>query len=117
VFSTDKTTKLTTLDKFKQGVSKLLVEEEKPPEVVSELRRANIAAFEEELKEIRSKGIVDFFFLFVSIFSGAVCMMWIEGWPFADAIYWGCVTVSGFLLFSCLVLFLFFRSGNNCWLW
>lgn len=72
--------------------------EEKQDEIVSEMKRANLDAFDEELREIRSKGIVDFFFILVAIFSGCVCMMLIEEWRFEQGLYWAIVTVS--LLFS-----------------
>ena len=63
-------------------------------EVVSEFKKANLEVFEEELSEIRSKGVVDFFFILVAIFSGCVAMMAIEGWVFEQGLYWAIVTVT-----------------------
>jgi hypothetical protein len=57
------------------------------------MRKANLEAFDEELREIRSKGIVDFFFILVAIFSGCLCMVLIEGWSFEQGLYWAIVTV------------------------
>jgi len=66
-------------------------------ESVKVMKNMNMAIYEDELRELRSKGLVDFMFVFLSIFSGAVCMVFIEDWSFLNSFYWACVTV-GFLL-------------------
>lgn len=86
--------KLTGFGKIKKGVSHFFVDEHDPYAMMSEFRRANLEAYDLELKEIRSKGIVDFFFILVAVFSGAVCMMFIEDWLWEQSIYWACVTVT-----------------------
>ncbi len=56
------------------------------------MKNIKIAIYEKELREIRSKGIVDGFLLFVALISGAIGMMIIEDWNFSDALYWASVT-------------------------
>ena len=63
-------------------------------ENIEVIKNMNIAIYENEMREIRSKGIVDLFFVLLSIFSGAIIMVFIEGWQFEDSLYWACVTVS-----------------------
>jgi roadblock/LC7 domain-containing protein len=58
------------------------------------LQDMNLQMYEEELRQLRSKGLVDFLFVIIAVFSGALCMIRIEGWKFDDAFYWACVTVS-----------------------
>jgi hypothetical protein len=88
-----KDTELSQFGKLKRGISSLFVEQVHA-DTVDKLNSATLQAYEEELSEIRSKGIVDFFFLLISIFSGAVCMMFIEGWKFEEGLYWAVVTVT-----------------------
>jgi hypothetical protein len=75
---------------------------ERKEEVIPEFKRAIVEAYDKELSEVRAKGIVDFFFVFVAIFSGALCMMYIEEWTWEQSLYWACVTVIR-SLFVCLV--------------
>lgn len=63
---------------------------------LNQMKNMNLAIYEDELRELRSKGVVDLFFIFIAIFSGAVCMYFIEGWHFDDSFYWACVTVRAF---------------------
>lgn len=78
---------------------------------MKEMKNMNIAIYEDELRELRSKGLVDLLFVLASIFSGAVCMVFIEKWNFLDSFYWACVTVrpppslSPSSSCSCLTLF------------
>jgi hypothetical protein len=85
--------KLSNLGKIKKGVAQFFVEEN-DRQVISEFKKANMDAYDAELKDIRSKGIVDFFFILVAIFSGAFCMMWVEEWSWEQCLYWACVTVT-----------------------
>jgi hypothetical protein len=59
-----------------------------------EMQNINLKIFEEELREIRSKGFIDLLFVLIAIFSGAVCMKFIEGWHFDESFYWACVTAT-----------------------
>lgn len=61
----------------------------------------NLQVYEEELRQLRSKGLVDFLFVVIAVLSGALCMTRIEGWSFDEAFYWACVTVSA--LFTSVV--------------
>lgn len=69
-----------------------------------QLKDMNMAIYEDELREVRSKGLVDGMFVVVSMFVGAVCMMTLEGWTFDEAIYWAVVTVSGVTVLVCRIL-------------
>ena len=62
-------------------------------ESIAKMKNMNLAIYEDELRELRSKGLVAMFFVLLSIFSGALIMMLIEGWAFLDSLYWACVTV------------------------
>ncbi len=73
------------------------------------MKKANLEAFDDELREIRSKGIVDFFFILLAIFSGCLCMVLIESWSFEQGIYWAIVTVR-ILLFHVISLTVYFVS-------
>lgn len=60
---------------------------------ITKMKSMNLAIYEDELRELWSKGLVAMFFVLLSIFSGTVIMMFIEGWFFLDSLYWACVTV------------------------
>eukprot|EP00981_Chlorochromonas_danica_P000370 scaffold90_cov163-Ochromonas_danica.AAC.25 len=68
---------LTALDHMRMTVSKILVQDEEN-EAMKHMKAINLQIYEDELREIRSKG--------------AACMVGIEGWNFSDAFYWACVT-------------------------
>ncbi len=82
---------LSQYDQFKRTISKAFLEQIHT-DTAEKMKNINIAIYEEELREIRSKGIVDGFFLFVALISGAIGMMIIEDWNFSDALYWASVT-------------------------
>ena len=70
---------------------------------IAKMKSMNLAIYEDELRELRSKGLVAMFFVLLSIFSGAVIMMFIEGWFFLDSLYWACVTVIAVLcMYVCM---------------
>jgi hypothetical protein len=79
------------MDQFKRSISKAFLDQVHT-DTAERMKNINIAIYEEELREIRSKGIVDGFFLFIALISGAIGMMIIEGWSFSDALYWASVT-------------------------
>lgn len=81
------------LDKVKEQMYKFYLEK-LTEEEGEQMKNVNIQIYEDELRELRSKGLVDGFFVFVSVFSGAICMMFIEGWKFEDSLYWACVTAT-----------------------
>eukprot|EP01039_Chlorochromonas_danica_P004726 gene4726-5174_t len=83
---------LTPLDHLRMTLSNLFQQQQKDAESLTQLKAINLQIYEEELREIRSKGLVDLCFVLVSILSGAACMVGIEGWSFSDAFYWACVT-------------------------
>ena len=85
--------KLTAWDKMQFSISKVFVETEEAA-ALRNMKKINMQIYEEELREVRSKGLVDFFYLLISIFSGAAFMCAIEGWTFQDAFYWACVTAT-----------------------
>eukprot|EP00981_Chlorochromonas_danica_P000376 scaffold90_cov163-Ochromonas_danica.AAC.31 len=69
---------LTPLDHLRMTLSNLFQQQQKDAESLTQLKAINLQIYEEELREIRSKG--------------AACMVGIEGWSFSDAFYWACVT-------------------------
>lgn len=82
---------LTALDRIQIPLSKLFLEQEASSDM-RKMKAISLQVYEEELREIRSKGLVDLLFVAVSLLSGAVCMSLIEDWPFDDSFYWACVT-------------------------
>ena len=89
---------------------------------IAKMKSMNLAIYEDELRELRSKGLVAMFFVLLSIFSGTVIMMFIEGWFFLDSLYWACVTVIAvlcmyeifYLLYSRILLTMFWLSIPCC---
>eukprot|EP01031_Cornospumella_fuschlensis_P043619 gene43619-53345_t len=65
--------KLTAWDKMQFSISKVFVETEEAA-ALRNMKKINMQIYEEELREVRSKGLVDFFYLVISIFSGAAFM-------------------------------------------
>eukprot|EP01038_Epipyxis_sp_PR26KG_P005583 gene5583-7708_t len=63
-------------------------------ESVTKIKNMNLAVYENELRELQIKGIVDGLFILIAIFSGSIGMILIEGWTFNDSIYWACVTIT-----------------------
>jgi len=84
---------LTPVDRMKLSLSKLFLQQDDAARM-TKLTTINLQVYEEELREVRSKGLVDLSFVAISLLSGAACMTAIEGWSFSDAFYWACVTVS-----------------------
>lgn len=64
-----------------------------PASELAKMKAINMQVYEEELRAVRSKMIVDLLFVLVSLLSGAACMTFIEGWSFSEAFYWASVTV------------------------
>lgn len=96
---------------MKRALSSVLIEEIQE-ESSKQAKDVNMQVYHDSLREIRSKGMVDFFFVLISVFSGAICMSIIEHWKFDDAFYWACVTVilSLNLFFFTLITPFFHRS-------
>jgi hypothetical protein len=82
---------LSAMDQIKLQLSKLFVTQE---DGAAQMKRIHMQIYEKELREIRSKGLVDLFYAIVSVLSGATAMTVIEGWSFPDAFYWACVTAT-----------------------
>lgn len=96
---------LTGLSKFTKQMSNLFLENttsidteaqrrQQQKEIMNKLMTVNLQGYDEELNAIKYRGIVDLFFVFVAVFSGGFCMMWIEDWSWEQSIYWACVTVT-----------------------
>lgn len=58
------------------------------------LHDMNMQVYEDELRQLRSRGLVHLIFVAFAVLSGATCMTQIEGWKFDEAFYWASVTVS-----------------------
>jgi hypothetical protein len=84
---------ISAVDRVKLSFSKLFLSQE-DASGAQRLKAMNLQIYEDELREVRSKVLVDLLFVAVSLLSGAACMTAIEHWAFADAFYWACVTVS-----------------------
>lgn len=67
-----------------------------------QIKDMNLAIYEDKLREVRSKGLVDGLFVVFSMFAGAICMVFIEKWTFNEAIYWAVVTVRRVCVFCVL---------------
>lgn len=86
-------TEMTAFTRAKQKMYKYMLDQMKEDDS-SKMQDMNLQVYEEELRQLRSKGLVDFLFVVVAVLSGAAAMTRIEGWKFDAAFYWACVTVT-----------------------
>jgi hypothetical protein len=74
---------------------------------LSKMNDANMAVFDEELREIKFAGLMDVLFILLSLFVGAFCMIFMEDWSFHEGLYWAAVTVRRLMrrivLFECYI--------------
>lgn len=86
-------TEMSAFTRAKQKMYKYMLDQMKEDDS-SKMQDMNLQVYEEELRQLRSKGLVDFLFVVVAVLSGAAAMTRIEGWKFDAAFYWACVTVT-----------------------
>lgn len=84
---------MSAFTRAKQKMYKYMLDQMKEDDS-SKMQDMNLQVYEEELRQLRSKGLVDFLFVVVAVLSGAAAMTRIEGWKFDAAFYWACVTVT-----------------------